>query len=446
MSHLLAARAQMGTSLAFHIIFASLGIGLPLLIVIAEGLHLRTGDPVYLTLAKKWTKAFAILFAVGAVSGTVLSFELGLLWPRFMAYAGGIIGMPFSLEGFAFFIEAIFLGLYLYGWERLSPRAHWLCGLPVAISGMISGVFVVTANAWMNAPAGFKIVEGRVTDVNPWRAMFNPAWFAETLHATLAAYVAVGFAVAGLYAWGMLRGRRDDYHRRALIIALVVAGIAIPLQIVAGDVAARTVARTQPAKLAAMEGLFRTERGAPLRIGGLPDPATGTTPYAIAIPRGLSLLLHDDPNATVTGLDQFIPADRPPVRIVHLAFDAMVGMGFFLLFVAAWFWWRTWRGHRVPEGRWLLRALVLAGPLGFLAIETGWTVTEVGRQPWVVYNVLRTADAVTTAPGLDIAFVGFTLLYILLAATLVWLLLRIARGTPLSLPEPTAEQAHPEVA
>jgi cytochrome d ubiquinol oxidase subunit I len=445
MSHLLAARAQMGTSLAFHIIFASLGIGLPLLIVIAEGLHLRTREPVYLALAKQWSKAFAILFAVGAVSGTVLSFELGLLWPRFMAYAGGIIGMPFSLEGFAFFIEAIFLGLYLYGWNRLSPRAHWLCGLPVAISGMISGVFVVTANAWMNAPAGFKIVDGKVTDVNPWRAMFNPAWFAETLHSTLAAYVAVGFAVAGIYAWGMLRGRRDTYHRRALLLALVVGGIAIPLQIVAGDIAARTVAHTQPVKLAAMESLFHTERGAPLRIGGIPDPATGTVRYAIEIPNGLSLLLHDDPNAAVPGLDQVPAADRPPVAVVHFAFDAMVGMGFFLLFAAGWFWWRAWRARRVPDGRWLLRVLVIASPLGFLAIEAGWSVTEVGRQPWVIYNVLHTADAVTTAPGLDLAFAGFTLLYIVLAATLIWLLLRIARGTRATA-QTTAERALQEVA
>jgi len=430
MDHLLAARAQMGSSLAFHIIFASLGIGLPLLIVLAEGLHLRSGNPVYLALAKQWTKAFAILFAVGAVSGTVLSFELGLLWPRFMAYAGGIIGMPFSLEGFAFFIEAIFLGLYLYGWDRLSPRAHWLCGIPVAVSGTISGIFIVTANAWMNAPAGFRIVDGQVTDVDPWRAMFNPAWFAETLHSTLGSYVAVGFAVAGIYAWGMLHGRRDAYHRIALTLALLMGGIAIPLQIVAGDIAARTVARTQPAKLAAMEALFHTEAGAPLTIGGIPNVDTGQTAFAVRIPDGLSLLLHEDPHATVAGLDTVTPDDRPNVPVVHFAFDAMVGMGFFMLVVATAFGWRAWRGRRVPDGRLLLGAVLLASPMGFLATEAGWTVTEVGRQPWVAYHLLRTRDAVTTAPGLGLAFAGFTLLYLLLASTLIWLLLRIGRETP----------------
>ena len=272
MSDLMAARTQMATSLAFHIIFAAIGMGLPVLLVVAEGLHLRTGNPVYLALARRWSKAFAVLFAVGAVSGTILSFELGLLWPRFMDFAGSIIGMPFSMEGFAFFIEAIFLGLYLYGWDRLSPRMHWLCGIPLAISGQLSGIFVVAANAWMNSPSGFRVENGKVVDIDPLAAMFNPAWFQQALHLVLAAFVATSWGVAGLYAYGMLRGRRDAYHRAGLTAAMCLAVIVSPLQAISGDLSARWVAEHQPIKFAALEGQFETVAGAPFHIGGYPDP------------------------------------------------------------------------------------------------------------------------------------------------------------------------------
>jgi cytochrome d ubiquinol oxidase subunit I len=422
MSDFVAARSQMAMSLAFHIIFAAVGIGMPLLMVIAEGRWLRTRDDVYLTLAKRWAKGTAILFAVGAVSGTVLSFELGLLWPGFMRYAGAIIGMPFSLEGFAFFTEAIFLGIYIYGWKRVSARVHWLAGVMVAFSGAISGVFVVTANAWMNTPTGFRLENGRPVDIDPIAAMFNPSSFQQVLHMTIASYVATGAAVAGIHAWMLLRDHTNQFHRHALAIALAVAGIGALLQPISGDHSAKVVAETQPIKLAALEGQFKSERCAPLRIGGLPDPATETTRFAIEVPCGLSFLAYSNFNAEVKGLDSVPPADRPPVEIIHIAFQIMVAAGFALAGVGVLTAFLAWRSRRLPDARWLLWLLVAASPLGFIAIEAGWTVTEVGRQPWVVYNILRTADAVTPMPGLVVPFVTFTVLYLFLAVIVIWLL------------------------
>src|SRR5437879_29762 len=424
MPDLLAARSQMAVSLAFHIVFAVIGIAMPLMMVLAERRWQVTGHAIYLDLAKRWARGTAILFAVGAVSGTVLSFELGLLWPRFMEYAGGIIGMPFSLEGFAFFTEAIFLGIYLYGWDRIPAVVHWLAGIVVAMSGMLSGVFVVTANAWMNAPTGFEMVDGRVTRIDPIAAMLNPAALQQVIHMVLAAYVATGFAVAAVHAFFLLRDRTNAFHRTAFGISLAVAVIGIPLQMVSGDMIARMVAHRQPAKFAAMEAHYRTEAGAPITIGGIPDDAAMTTRYGLRIPRGLSLLATGDPNASVRGLDT-IPRDEwPNTRIVHWAFDLMVGAGSAMLAIAAWAGWLWWRWRRVPDERWLLRALVVAGPLGLIAIEAGWVVTEVGRQPWIIYGVMRTAEAVTPMPGLAVPFTTFTGVYMFLSVVLVYLLRR----------------------
>jgi cytochrome d ubiquinol oxidase subunit I len=435
MNDLLAARSQMAMSLAFHIIFAAIGIAMPLLMVIAEWKWLRTKDEVYLTLAKRWAKGTAILFAVGAVSGTVLSFELGLLWPTFMGQAGAIIGMPFSLEGFAFFTEAIFLGIYLYGWNRVPPRAHLLAGAMVAVSGALSGIFVVIANAWMNTPTGFRIVAGKPVDIDPVAAMMNPAAFAQTLHMTLAAYAATGFVVAGIHAFMLRRNPRNRFHKRALAIALMVGGVAAVLQPLSGDILAKMVAQNLPVKLASMEGQFETEKGAPLRIGGIPDENAGVTRYAIQIPHGLSILAYNDPNATVKGLNDFPATERPPVAIVHISFQIMVACGMAMMGIALWGAWRHWRArHKESEAwldsKWFLRALILAAPLGFIAIEAGWVVTEVGRQPWIIYGVMRTAEAVTPVPGLVVPFITFTLLYIFLAAITVWLLLRQVAASP----------------
>jgi len=430
-SDLLAARSQMAMSLAFHIVFAAVGIAMPLLMVIAEWRWRRTREEVYLVLAKRWAKGTAILFAVGAVSGTVLSFELGLLWPQFMNYAGAIIGMPFSLEGFAFFTEAIFLGIYLYGWDRVRPGAHLLSGALVALSGALSGIFVVIANAWMNSPVGFEMADGRPVNIDPVAAMLNPMALSQTLHMTLAAYAATGFAVAGIHAYLLLRDRQNVFHRRALAIALAVGGTAALLQPLSGDLSARAVAQNQPVKLAALEGQFKTERGAPLRIGGIPDEETGETCCAIEIPYGLSLLAFHDADAEVKGLEAFPRDQWPNTLIVHTAFQIMVGMGTLMMATALWGavrWWR--RRGALFESLWFLRALVVAAPAGMIAIEAGWTVTEVGRQPWIIQGVMRTKDAVTPMPGLIVPFLMFTLLYIFLAAIVVWLLLRQVAASP----------------
>ncbi len=335
-SDLLAARSQMAMSLGFHIIFASIGIAMPLLMVIAEGLWLRSGNDTYLKLARRWAKGTAILFAVGAVSGTVLSFELGLLWPRFMEWAGPLIGMPFSLEGFAFFTEAIFLGIYLYGWDRVGRRAHWFAGWMVALSGILSGIFVVMANAWMNQPTGFDLVDGEPVNIDPVAAMFNPAAFEQTLHMTIAAFLSTAFAVAAIHTALLRREPRSEFHRKAIAIALTVGVIAAAIQPISGDISARFLADNQPAKLAALEAQWKTEKGASLTIGGIPDVDSQSTRFGIEIPYGLSLLAHHDPHAEITGLDAIPDDEQPPIAIVHLAFQLMVGIGSLLLLVGLW--------------------------------------------------------------------------------------------------------------
>ena len=424
MSDLLAARSQMAVSLAFHIVFAVIGIAMPLMMVLAERRWQVTGHAIYLDLAKRWAKGTAILFAVGAVSGTVLSFELGLLWPRFMELAGAIIGMPLSLEGFAFFTEAIFLGIYLYGWERVSRRAHLWAGVAVAVSGAASGIFVVIANAWMNAPAGFELVNGQAVNVDPVAAMANAAAVSQTLHMTLAAYAATGFAVAGVHAVLLLKDPANAFHRRALEIALIVGAPAAVLQPISGDLSARHIAAHQPVKLAAAEAVFRTQAGAPLTLGGWPDAAARETRFAVRVPYALSLLAFHDPQAVVRGLDQVPESEWPNVRAVHFSFDLMVAAGTYLALVALWTGWLAWRRADLARNRWLMRAVALATPLGFVAAEAGWMVTELGRQPWVIYGVLKTADAVTPMPGLMVPFLTFTLLYCFLGVIVVWLLYR----------------------
>jgi len=430
MTDLLAARSQMAMSLAFHIIFASIGMAMPFMMAVAEWRWLRGNDAVSLALAKRWAQGTAILFAIGAVSGTVLSFELGLLWPGFMNWAGGIIGLLFALEGFAFFTESIFLGVYLYGWERVPPRAHFLAGLVVAASGVASAVFVVMANAWMNTPRGFELIDGRPMHIDPIAAIGNPAAFVESLHMVLAAFAATGFAVAGIHAFLLLRDRGNLFHQRALGIALLVGGIPAILLPLSGDLLTREVARDQPAKLAAIEALFRTQQGAPFTIGGIPDSQRETMRYAIEIPKGLSLLLYDDARATVTGLDAFPRDQRPPVGILHPAFQLMVAAGFMMMAVALWTAWWWWRHRSLAEATWLLRAIVLTSPLGFLAIEAGWVVTEVGRQPWIIYGVMRTSQALTPMPGLIVPLITFTVLYLFLAAMVVWLLVGHIAASP----------------
>jgi cytochrome d ubiquinol oxidase subunit I len=426
-SNLDAARAQMGVSLGWHIIVASLGVGFPIIILFAEWRALRRNDKDALRLARTWAKTAGVLFAVGAVSGTIISFEMGILWPGLLGTFGSVIGLPFALEGIAFFIEAIFVGVYLYGWDRLSPKLHLLSGVPVAVAGIASAFFIVTANAWMNDPQGFTFVNGKVTNPDPLKAMFNPATAPEAIHLLLASLMVTGFIVASVYAFAYLRGRRDRYHRLGFIIAFVFAAVTTPLQIGAGDVAARYVADRQPVKLAALEGQANTQRGAPEHLGGI--FINGQLHGAILIPHALSILAFGDPNATVKGLDSVPPANRPPVNEVHIAFDLMVGIGFGLLTLSAWLAWAWRRARALPTSRWFFRAAVLAGPAAAVATEAGWVTTEVGRQPWTVYGVLRTDQAISTAPGLFVLFYVLLAVYAVLTIATIVVLRRMGRSS-----------------
>lgn len=426
MNDLLAARSQMAISLAFHIVFAAVGVGLPVLILISQALWLRTRDRVYLDLTRAWARGLAILFAVGAVSGTVLSFELGLLWPEFMRVAGPLVGMPFSLEGFAFFTEAIFLGIFLYGWDRISEKAHFLSAVVVAVSGALSALFVLSVNGWMNAPTGYLPGEG-ASGIDPVAAMTNPFWIANTAHMILAAYMCTAFGAATIHAWRLLRDPGSRFHRSALKIAVAFGAVVALLQPLSGDVTAGVVAEKQPAKLAAMEAHFVTGPCAPMVLGGIPDEAAREVRVAVEIPCGLSLLVGRDPDHVVTGLED-IPEDQwPPVLPVHLAFQVMVGLGTLLAVLGAWGIWRMVRGRPLWEPRWLLRALVVSGPMAFVAMQAGWVVTEVGRQPWIIYGLMRTEEAVTPMPGLVVPFTVFTGLYLLLSVVVVALMVRLAR-------------------
>lgn len=400
----------MAFSLAFHIIFASIGMVMPFFMAASHYFYLKRGKSEYLDLTKMWAKGVAVLFATGAVSGTVLSFELGLLWPEFMRHAGPIIGMPFSWEGTAFFLEAIFIGIFFYGWDRLPRWLHWGSGFLVGVAGLSSGIFVVAANSWMNTPAGFDWVNGEAVNIDPVRAMFNPHWFQQSLHMLLAAFTSVGFAVAGIHSLLLLKGRRREINLAALKIALTFGAFAALCQPLSGHLSAHEVARNQPAKLAAMESHFRTEKGADLLIGGWPDPQKREVTGAIKIPGGLSFLAFNSFDAEVKGLDAFAREDWPDVRVVHVAFQLMVGIGMLLAALSAFFlFWLYVKKRELP--RRFLRLLVVTIPAGFLALECGWVVTEVGRQPWIVYNVMKTRDAVSPVPGLGLHFLLFLALY-----------------------------------
>jgi cytochrome d ubiquinol oxidase subunit I len=419
---------QMALSLGWHIVIACFGVGMPAITLIAEWRGHRTGDVHYRLLARRWARAMGVLFAVGAVSGTILSFEMGLLWPGLMGTYGQVIGLPFSLEGIAFFIEAIFLGIYLYAWDRMPAVPHMLSGIPIVLAGVASAFFVVTANAWLQQPTGFDTKNGRIVAVDPWAAMFNPATPPQTVHMILAAFMVAGFGMASVYAVAMLRGRRDRYHRLGFLIPFIVAAIVTPVQIGVGDWAARFVADNQPIKLAAMEGVFQTARGVPLHLGGV--AVDGELRYALEIPYGLSLIAHLNPDAEIVGLNTVPEGDRPPVNVVHPAFQIMVGLGFALLGLAGWLALAWTRRRDLPRSPWFLRAAGLAGAGAVVALEAGWIVTEVGRQPWIVYGILRTSDAVNPAPGLVYGFALVTAVYAVLTVATVYVLRRLARDTP----------------
>jgi cytochrome d ubiquinol oxidase subunit I len=431
--HLLQARQMQALSFAVHIPLVCFGVAFPVMVLVMEWLGHRTGDPLYLAIARRWSRIMVALFAVGVITGTILSFEMGLLWPNFTATFGGVFGLGFAIEGFSFFLEAIFIGIYIYGWDRLSPRAHMLSALPIVFTGFSGSWMVIAVNAWMNHPSGFRLVRGEAVDIRPVHALFGNSYlWHELVHMYLAGYIVTGFVVAGAYAVARLRGRWSRYERTALVVPLTIAALASPVQLLVGDWAARDVAASQPTKLAALEGLGRTEKGAPIHILGW--YRDGEVKFGIAIPRMLSVLAFHRPNARVEGLDAVPPAQRPPVNITRIAFQTMVGIGTLLALLGAIVLYVRVRRRALPEWRWFYYGLAAAGPLSVVALICGWVVTEVGRQPWVVYRVMPTSQAVTGAGGIPVGYVTLWIVYLAVGAGVVWILRRLARA-PLAVAE-----------
>jgi len=426
-SNLLAARELMAFTLGFHIVLACIGVAFPAIILTANYLGLRRGDADAMRLARRWSKVMAVTFAVGAVTGTVLSFEFGLLWPEFMERFGDVFGIAFAIEGIFFFTEAIFLAIYIYGWKRLGGWAHFASGVPMVVTGIGGAFSVVTANAWMNQPQGFTLdAAGKVVDTDPLQVLFNPAWSYEVPHMILAAYMVAGFLVASVYAVGMLRGRLDRHHRLGLLIPLTIACIVTPVQIFVGDVAARGVADHQPAKFAGFECIQETGPNQTEYIGGIctDDGVKG----GIGIPGLDSWLVGFSTDTVVTGLEDIAPDERPPANtLLHLSFDTMVGIGFGLLALAGWLAFAWWRRRDIPRTDWFLRAVAVSGVAAIVAVWAGWIVTEVGRQPWIVQGFMRTEEAVTEADGIWFAFAGVMLLYAALGTGLILILRGMAR-------------------
>jgi cytochrome d ubiquinol oxidase subunit I len=435
--YLVEARQMQALSFVAHIPLVAFAISFPAMVLFVEWLYLRTGDPLYGTLARRWTRVVAALFAVGVITGTLLSFEMGLLWPNFTATFGSVFGLGFAIEGFSFFMEAIFIGIYVYGWDRISPRAHLASGIPIIITGFTGSLTVISVNAWMNHPGGFHLRAGKVVEVDPLKALFgNTYLWHELVHMYIAGYIVSGFVVAATYAFARLRGRWGRYERTAIAIPLTIAALAAPVQVLVGDWAGREVATNQPIKLAAIEGLTKTTRGAPEHLLGW--YTEGQVKYGIEIPHGLSLLAFHSWNAKVQGLDTVPPNQRPPVNIVRIAFQTMVGIGTLLALLGVGYLFVRIRRKRLPESAWFYRAVVAAGPLAVVALIAGWVTTEVGRQPWVVYRVMPTADAVTGASGIRVGYATLAVVYVLLACGVAWMLRRLSRA-PLDLaPDPEA--------
>jgi cytochrome d ubiquinol oxidase subunit I len=424
-------------SFVAHIPLVCFAIAFPAMVLFVEWLYLRSGDEVYRTLARRWTRVMAALFAIGVITGTILSFEMGLLWPGFTGKFGSVFGLGFAIEGFSFFLEAIFIGIYIYGWDRLSPRQHFASGIPVVIAGLTGSLMVIAVNAWMNHPGGFTLRGGKVTDVHPWSALFGNSYlWHELVHMYLAGYMVTGFIVAGAYAFGRLRGRWGRYERVALVIPLTVAALVAPVEVLVGDWAAREVAAQQPVKLAALEGLPHTGRGVGIHLLGW--YTDGQLKYGVEIPKMLSLLAYHDPNARVQGLDSVPANQRPPVNVVRVAFQTMVAIGTLLALLGVAYTVARIRRRALPESRWFFRAVVAAGPLALVALICGWIVTEVGRQPWVVYRYMRTSEAVTGAGGIPVGYATLAIVYFGVACAAAWVLRRLARA-PMELPASAGE-------
>lgn len=438
---LIPARWQMAISLGTHIILSCFGVAFPAMIWVVQGRGIRRNDPVALGLAQRWSKVAGVLFAVGAVSGTILSFEMGLLWPEFMRRFGDVIGLPFALEGIAFFVEAIFLGIYLYGWNRMPPRQHRAMLIPITVAGVVGTFCILSVNAWMNSPTGFRIVGGEVVDVDPWAAMFNDAVWLQFLHMWLAAFMVVGFCVAAVYAVGIRRGRHDAHHRLGFAVPFAFAAVAALLQPAVGHLAGLRLASAQPTKLAAMELNLDGRTRAPLLVGGV--IVDGEVRGAVTVPVLGSLISRTNPNGFVPGLRDVPDDERPPDRIatmVHWSFQGMVASGTALVGLVGW-WGLLRKRRRDPlSSRRFLAAATAAGPLSVLALELGWMTTELGRQPWIVYRVMKVTEAVATGRGIWVGVVVLVSVYAAMTAATIVVLRGMARrwreGAPIDLPTP----------
>ena len=427
---LLPSRIQMAFTLASHILLVPLGVAMPTLTLLMEGIGIWRKDPIALKIARRWSVVMAVQFAVGAVTGTILSFEFGILWPRMMGRFGAAFGLGFAIEGLAFFVEAIFISIYLYGWRRLSPRAHFLTGLALPPAGLLGAFGVLSANSWMNTPGGVTIDAGRLVSVDTMAALFTPALGYEFWHFLLAIYITAGFLIASVYAVAWLRGRRDHYQRLAFAVPFTIAAALTPVQLVVGDLSARALVQDQPAKFAAIEITWTTRDHNPEVLGGLLD-SSGAIHLGVELPSLDSILVGYSTNAQIRGLTSFAPDARPSIvesNIAHLAFDLMVGLGTVGAALSAWYLWIVWRRRRLPDSVLFYRLAALAGIGSYLAVESGWVTTEVGRQPWIVYSVMRVSDAVTEAPA---AFVWTMLavlivVYALIAYFFITLLLKLA--------------------
>ncbi|KON86539.1 cytochrome D ubiquinol oxidase subunit I [Sporosarcina globispora] len=415
-------------TLSFHIIYATIGVGIPLMIMIAQWVGIKKQDEHYILLARRWARGFVITVAVGVVTGTAIGLQLSLLWPNFMELAGNVIALPLFMETFAFFFEAIFLGIYLYTWDRFeNQKKHMLLLIPVAIGASFSAIFITMVNAFMNAPQGFDIVNGQLVNINPILAMFTPAMPTKVAHVLSTAYMTSAFVLASIGAYRLLKGSNHIYHKKALLLTMKIGLIFSIATAVIGDFSGKYLAEYQPEKLAAAEWHFETEEGAPLMLYGVLDD--GEVKYAIKIPYALSILAHSNPNAEVIGLDQF-PEDEIPPLYIHYLFDLMVTIGMWMTALSLIYVLGTWFKMRFVSSKWFRWLIVLGGPLSIIAIEAGWWFAEVGRQPWILRGIMRTEDAATSSGQVDLMLLLFAGLYLVLAIGSIIVLTRMFRKNP----------------
>ncbi|MEH7097653.1 cytochrome ubiquinol oxidase subunit I [Neobacillus vireti] len=425
MSDLVIARSLFGTTMGFHIIFATIGVGLPFMILTAELIYQKTKDIEYVVMAKRWTKAFAVLLGVGIPTGTIAGTQLSLLWPGFMKVIGIVMALPFQIEIYAFFIEALFMSIYVYAAERIAPWMRIASLVLVAIGAMGSAVLITNVHAFEGTPAGFRVVDGKIVDVHPWVAFFNPSFFINAGHVAFSAYTTGAFVIATVSAYKMLKSdfssRVFRFHKKALMLSLVIGGIFSLLTALNGHETAQSLHKNQPEKLAAAEGLFETQSHAPLAIGGFTDRETETVKWAIEVPWALSFLAGNRFDTVVKGLNDFPEEEWPPL-FIHTLFNGMVGIGSLLILISflGIFWKRIIKKEHFPK--WLMWLYVASGPLAVLSIEFGWIFACTGRQPWTIYRVLSTKDSVTTATNLGVLFILFTAVYIILALSVIFVL------------------------